>query len=71
MSRMHLRGLSYLCSSVVYNQWRLTLIFDTISCGLQSKAATNQIIWQAHNNRLLEKANENVANQQKHKFYKQ
>ena len=31
----------YLCSSAVYNQRQLTLIFSTISSGLQPKAANN------------------------------
>ena len=42
-SRMHLRGFGNLCSSTVYNQGQLTLIFNTISCGLQSKAANNRV----------------------------
>jgi len=42
-SRMHFGGLGNLCSSVVYNQGQLTLIFNTISCGLQSKAANNRV----------------------------
>jgi len=33
---MRLRGLGNLCSSAVYNQGQITLIFNTISCGLQS-----------------------------------
>jgi len=40
---MHLRGLDNLCSSAVYNQGQLTLILNTISCGLQSKAANNRV----------------------------
>jgi len=39
---MHLRGLGNLCSSAVYDQGQLTLIFNTISWGLQSKAANNR-----------------------------
>ena len=69
MSRMHLIGLGNPCSSAVHNQGQLTLFFNTILCGLQSKAANNRVNTQAHN-RLLEKANENVENQRKHKFYK-
>jgi len=53
-------------SNPIYNQGQLTSIFNTISCGLQSKAANNELIRQAHI-RLLKKANENVAN---HKFDK-
>jgi len=63
-SRMHLIiGLDNLCLSAVYNQGHLTLIFNTISCGLQRRLKT-ELIRQAHN-RLLGKANENVANQRK------
>ena len=40
---MHLRGLGNLCSIAVYNKKQLTLIFNTISCGLQSKAAKNRV----------------------------
>jgi len=40
---MHLRGLDNLSSSAVYNQGQLTLILNTISCGLQSKAAKNRV----------------------------
>jgi len=43
-SRMHLRGLGSLCSSAVCNQGKPTLIFNTISCGLQSQAANNRVI---------------------------
>jgi len=32
-----------LCSSAVYDQGQPTLIFDTISCGLQSKADNNRV----------------------------
>jgi len=39
---MH-RGLGNLCSSAVYNQGQLTLIFDTIAFGLPSKAAKNRV----------------------------
>jgi len=41
---MHLRGLGNLCSSAVYNQGQLTsIIINTISCDLQSKAANNRV----------------------------
>jgi len=40
---MHLRGLDNLCSSAVYNQGQLTIILNTISCGLQSKAAKYRV----------------------------
>jgi len=41
---MHVRGLGNLCSSAVYNQGQLTsMIINTISCGLQSKAANNRV----------------------------
>ena len=41
---MHsIRDLDNLCLSAVYNQGQLTLIFNTISCGLQSKAAKNWV----------------------------
>ena len=43
-AQKYLRGLGNLCSSVAYNQGRLTLIFNTISCSLQSKAAYYQHI---------------------------
>jgi len=62
------KGLGNLCSSAVYNQGQLTLIFNTISCGLQSKASNNRVNTAGTYNRLLEKANENVANLRKHKF---
>jgi len=68
---MHFRGLGNLCSSAVYNQGQLTLIFNTVSCGLQSKASNNRVNTAGTYNRVLEKANENVANQRKHTFYKQ
>jgi len=41
-SLMHLRGLGNLFSSADYNQGQLALIFNTISCGLQSKVANNR-----------------------------
>jgi len=68
---MHLRCLGNLCSSAVYNQGQLTLIFNTISCGLQSKVANNRVtVRRQAYSRLLDKPNENVANQRKHKLYK-
>ena len=60
---MHLRGWGNLCSSAVYNQGQLILIYTHF---VRLKI---NLIRQAHN-RLLEKANENVANQRKHKFFK-
>jgi len=45
---MHLRGLGNLCSSAVYNQGQLTLIFNTISCDLQSKGANNRVKYGRH-----------------------
>ena len=67
MSRMRLRGLGNLCSSAVYNQGQLaSIIINTISCGLQAKAANNRVNTAGtYANRLLEKAKENVANQRK------
>ena len=42
-TRKYLRCLGDLCSSGAYNQGRLTLNFDTISCGLLSRAANNRV----------------------------
>jgi len=42
-TRKCLKGLGNLRSSAVYNQGRLTLFFDTIPCGLQSRVANNRI----------------------------
>jgi len=42
-ARKYLRGLGNLCSSAAYNHRRLTLIFNTIPCGLKSRAAYNRI----------------------------
>ena len=42
-SRMQIRGSGNLCSSAVYNQRKLTSIFNTISSGLQSKATNNRV----------------------------
>ena len=69
MSRMYLRGLGNLCSSTVYNQWQVTIILTPFRAAYHQSRLTIELMRQAHN-RLLRKANENVANQQKHKFYK-
>jgi len=63
-----LRGLGSLCSSAVYSRGQLTLI-TPFRAAYNQRQLTIELIRQAHN-RLLEKANENVANQRKYKFYK-
>jgi len=40
----YLKGIGSLSSSVAYNQGQVTLIFNTISCGLQSRMADNKEI---------------------------
>jgi len=42
-TRKYLRGWGNLCSSADYNEGQLTLMFNTISCSLQPRAANNQI----------------------------
>jgi len=41
ITRKYLRGLGNLCSSAAHNQ--LTFVFNTISCGLRSRAAYNRV----------------------------
>jgi len=66
---MHLRDLGNLCPSTVYNQRQLIINFYTVSCGLNQRRLTIELIMQVHN-WLPEKANENIANQRKHKLYR-
>jgi len=62
-----LRGLGNLRSSAVYNQGQLTLIFNTISCDLQSKAAYIRVFIGMH---IIDYWEKDVVNQPMHKFYK-
>jgi len=59
---MHfIRDLDNLCSSTVYNQGQLTLIFTTIRAAYNQRRLKTELIPQAYN-RLPDRANENVAN---------